>query len=494
MYGRQKDIMTEEDDLVDLSVTGISDAPTSCIVQLARSSTDERWGFLLFNNRFPLTVGKVDNVTLINSLFKGDVIVAINGVSVGSFDSAAQIMRAAGLELSLTVDLNSEARQQRQREERAAVASAGQQRSSLQGPGKLSSDNATTSPGADSSPFTIAPGDVALTATVPQKVLKVDPITVAPSRSNVDVVLMHLPKPPRVATYNRHECPLGPEYGFTEAFHTFIQDFLTEQALGSSAPTNDLRYDAITAVMKSGIARLPNELIRDITQRGGEVLRKQEANSHFSSAEKDRFMTQMNAMNSIVQDKKRERQEEEEAIRQRAVETKTRVRESMQLYHRMCGDGDDNLFITSLASSSTTQHNNNNHHHHHGHHLDHLPLPSGQPSASFQTLMHHAMASAPLPVPYNSNPDLGAVDVTIHIPLSRKQRKKRRVQQLKEQVQASNPETLITAPIPSLENVGLPLPSTAVLEQLGGLIAVVPSIGSSGTMDLPLPPRLGSYV
>jgi hypothetical protein len=298
--------------------------------------------------------------------------------------------------------------------------------------------------------------------------------------------LMHLPKPPRVATYNRHECPLGPEYGFTDAFHSFIQDFLTEQALGSAAPSNDLRYDAITAVMKSGIARLPNELIRDITQRGGEVLRKQEANSHYSSAEKDRFMTQMNAMNSIVQDKKRERQEHDDAARLRAAEAKARVRESMQLYHRMCGDGDDNLFITSLASSSSSL--SNHQHHHHGHHLDNLPLP-GQPSAAFQTLMNHAMASAPLPVPHAANTDVGAadVDVTIHIPLSRKQRKKRRVQQLKEQVQASHPETLVTAPIPSLENVGLPLPSTAVLEQLGGLVAVLPSVGNTA-IDLPLPP------
>lgn len=476
----------DDSDLVDFSIVELPRAPTTCVVQLLRASVEDRWGFLLYNNRFPLMVGKVDNATISASLFKGDVIVAINGVSVVSFESAAQIMRAAGLELNLTIDLGSEFRQERLREEKAVAAQLNSTSASSSGQ-KASVDIAAFSDAASPSIASKNSGDSSHPSSSHQRVLRVDPITVTPSRSNVDVVLVHLPKPPRVATYNKHDCPFGPEYGFTEAFHKYIQDFLTEQALGGSSPTNDLRFDAITAVMRSGIARLPNELIRDITQRGGEVLRKQETNSHLSGTEKDRFMTQMNSMNSVIQDKKRERQEAVDAARQRDAASRVRIKESMQLYHRMCGDGDDNLFVTSLPSSSARA--NDYHYQQHGQlqqqHADALPLPA-QPSAAFQTLMHHAMASAPPPVPSPQNADQsGAGDVTIHIPLSRKQRKKRRVQQLKEQVQATHLEILAASPIPSLESVGLPLPPAAFLQQLGGLVSTPRDSDGS---DLPLPP------
>lgn len=510
--------MADDDDLVDLSVSGSAETPSHSVISLVRSSVDERWGFLLYNNRFPLMVGRVENPSITRLLLKGDIIQAINGVTVESFELAAQMMRMAKLQLNLTIDMSSEVRSAKKDSNGdPAIVSPSPVSNGNEGSEALGSSPvpSLSSPFAMISPITQQPWSTTAPS-ADRKVLRVDPITITPSRSNVDVVLAHLPKPPRIATYNRHECPLGPEQGFTDAFHSFVQNFIAEQALASATPSTDLRYDAISAVMKSGIARLPNELIRDITQRGGDVLRRQEANVHCSGVERDRFITQMNSMNSIIQDKKRERQEAEDAEHQRQLSERARIKEAMQLYHRMCGDGDDNLFIVPTAPATAGMREESSSHHHHGPHMNSLPVPpstmqggvhsnvSTSGAASFQQLMNRAIASAPLP----SVPSVrvgkmienitNASDVTVHIPMSRKQRKRLRHQQLREQVQATHSELFGTAPIPPLDNVGLPVPP--ILQQLnatnetGSNSEPARRVPRPLEADLPLPPtsRLNS--
>jgi hypothetical protein len=512
-------MMTEDDDLVDLSVSASSTTPAHATVSLVRSSIDEKWGFLLFNNRFPLMVGRVDaSKAIAESLIKGDVITAINGVTMSSFDAAVQLMHHAKLQLSLTIDLASAARTCK------TPAAGGGPSKSIRpddaSPLPLADGESPTAVGETSSPYAAtAPHgwDAGPFGEPPKKVLRVDPITITPSRSNVDVVLARLPKPPRIATYNRHECPFGQEQGFTDSFHNFVQDFIADQALGSATPNNDLRFDAISAVMKSGIARLPNELIRDITQRGGDVLRRQEANLH-SGVERDRFFTQVNAMNTIILDKKRAHYEAKTAALQKAQTEAGRLREAMQLYQRMCGDCDDQVFISPSAASSARSDQP---------HTDSLPLPPppGMMSTAaingnvhLQQLVNRAIASLPpaphqaytgllptppsafgKPQPNSAAPMMSSTEleslsanVTVHIPLSRKQRKKLRQQQQKEQVESKHADLLAPAPLAAASDLPVPhVPFGGSPWFQEASTPLPPPNTERNASDLPLPPQTG---
>lgn len=340
----------EEELLIDLSNTPVSE-PDYLTVTLTRSSAEERWGFLTYNHRFPLTVGKVDD-RLSNVLQKGDVVVSINGVVLESFESAAVLIRHAQEKMVLAIDRPHSAENGGHVDVKVAASTTVASSNGLS-----SNTNKATGANGENGSLLIAHACVAVAPSArltekPQK-LSVDAVLLAATRSNVDAVLVHLPKPPRVALYNVQNCPLGEKEGFTGEFHQYLQQFLSQQALQAGSANKDVRFDAVTAAIGSGIARLPGELIKEISTKGSDTVKRQEATA-CSSYERERFVSQLNAICSVVQSCKRAREERKEELAAATRQRKAALRESLKAYQLLYSDADDTSVLTGTASIKAT--------------------------------------------------------------------------------------------------------------------------------------------
>lgn len=490
------------DDLVDLSVNESTEDNSSLVaLQIHRSTADERWGFLFYNNRFPLTVGRVDNPTVTHLLFKGDVVVGINGVMVESFEQGATMMRGAGLTLTLTIDcrhsvLRGEPQQPQQPPSLAQSLTA-------------VAKDAPAPMRPIASPFTFGKeshGDGHPAARTTAPTLRVVPVAMIPSRSNIDILLNRLPKPPRVATYSQQGCPFTEKEGFTAGFHEWLKDFMTEEAFAE--PRNDLRFDAISTVMRKGIARLPNELIRDITHRGSDAARKQEA-THVTVVDRERFMTQTNSMCSIVMLKKRERQgaEEDRVANDRA--TMGKIKEKLHMYQRLCTEVDDAAFVgtsSSMGGGGGTSSTFTD--------LPQAPSSSSASSQSFlptgpalQQMVARVIAALPIAPQLKQQAgvtvpgellDASATDV-VHKPrLSKSSKKRQRLAQLKDRLTATIAASRDPILMQHAEDAGIVIPP--LVGPPAGLAAGNASSSSMSVqttacaetagIDLPLPPTV----
>lgn len=340
-------MIEDEDMLVDLSDPTVTAPPPLVTVTLERESLDARWGFLTYNHRFPLTIGKAED-HVAHLLRKGDVIVSVNGTTPRTFDEAAVVMRQVQRRLVLTIDRSGSGattavpvaanvvHQQRRSAESASSA--------LGAEGSLLSEVPQST-----SPF--AASDIQSQTADVASVVRPRPIVLNPIRSNFDLVLNHLQRPPRVAVYDRSTCPFDASQGFTEDFHDFVQNFLTEQALAAGAPNKDVRFDAISAVLGIGISRLPNELVKDVSVRGSEFIKKRDA-SQVGSHERERFAAQMNALCGAVQTAKQQRRETRKRLREERAAVVAAAKESLAAYKELCSSDASDIPLTNFSSQN----------------------------------------------------------------------------------------------------------------------------------------------
>lgn len=329
----------ESDQLVDLSdPNAMVTAPDQyTVVVLERPNVLERWGFLTYNQRFPLTVGRVDHHRS-HLLQKGDIIRAVDFTVPNSYESAAALVSRAQLRITLTIDRDHVAQASPIPIEIPSALSHMRSSAHVEGSSEQLPDRRAALP---LPPTALAnkTQNVEHRAGLssPPATCAVPPMTLQPLRSNVDLVLRHLPLPPREAVYDRCGCPFGADMGFDDKTHAFLEQFLVDQSLKVASPNSDVRFDAITAVAGSGIARLPNELLKDVSLRGAEFIKKRDA-AQCGTVERERFLAQMNALHTAMFDVKSGLETAKGGRMESHAMRLNTARETLAAYRQLCGD------------------------------------------------------------------------------------------------------------------------------------------------------------